>query len=343
MMLFGKRNRTVEVDGQTISLQPKPRAFPSFFPRRPARAPRPTIAPPTLTPIELAASRQVAERDLKSTKFKHYIEKLAQKHKGLDNALVEQGIKSTTYQFVKRMFIASIVLAVAVGIALILVFTGMGLPAATSVLLGGAVGVGVFYVALQNFLTFPTHKGKKASKLIDRDIIFASRDLIISLRSGMPLFNAITAISTGYGEASKEFAKVVSKVQLGTPLVDAIDEVIEQSKSPSFKRLMLQASVSIKSGADVVEALKSIIDELMQERAIELRKYGQRLNAVAMFYMLFGIIFPSMGIAVITILTTFVAIFTVSFTTLEAALVGIVFLQIVFLRLIVSSRPSFTM
>lgn len=187
------------------------------------------------------------------------------------------------------------------------------------------------------------HRGKKASKLIDRDIIFASRDLIISLRSGMPLFNAITAISTGYGEASKEFAKIVQKVQLGMPLVDAIDEVIEQSKSPSFKRLMLQASVSIKSGADVVDALKSIIDELMQERSIELRRYGQKLNAVAMFYMLFGIIFPSMGIAVITILTTFVAIFTVDFTTLEAALVGIFFLQIVFLKLITSSRPTFAL
>lgn len=342
MTLFGRKKRTVEVDGQTIALQPKPRRV-SLFPKRPAAAPRPTVAPPTLTPIQQAAAQQFAQKDLKSTKFKHYIEKTAQKHKGLENALVEQGIKSTVYQFVKRMFIASVVLAAVVGIALIIVFASIGLPIATSAVLGMAVGVGAFYVALQNFISFPTHKGKKASKLIDRDIIFASRDLIISLRSGMPLFNAITAISTGYGEASKEFAKVVSKVQLGTPLVDAIDEVIEQSKSPSFKRLMLQASVSIKSGADVVEALKSIIDELMQERAIELRKYGQRLNAVAMFYMLFGIIFPSMGIAVITILTTFVAIFTVSFTTLEAALVGIVFLQIVFLRLIVSSRPSFTM
>ena len=33
-----------------------------------------------------------------------------------------------------------------------------------------------------------------------------------------------------------------------------------------------------------------------------------------MFYMLFGVIFPSMGIAVAAILTTFISIFTVDET-----------------------------
>ena len=89
---------------------------------------------------------------------------------------------------------------------------------------------------------------------------------------------------------------------------------------------MLQAAVSIRAGADVVAALQSVIEQLSQERVIELRRYGQRLNAIAMFYMLFGIILPSMGIAVITILTTFIAIFTVNTTILEFAIVGIVFL-----------------
>ena len=42
----------------------------------------------------------------------------------------------------------------------------------------------------------------------------------------------------------------------------------------SFKRVMLQASVSIKAGADVVSSLQSIIDQLSQERVIELRRYG---------------------------------------------------------------------
>ena len=72
-------------------------------------------------------------------------------------------------------------------------------------------------------------------------------------------------------------------------------------------------------------------------------EYGQRLNAIAMFYMLFGIIMPSMGIAVLTILTTFIAVFTVNTTILEASLVGMIFLQIIFLKMITGSRPVFSM
>ena len=47
----------------------------------------------------------------------------------------------------------------------------------------------------------------------------------------MPLFNAITSVSSGYGDASKEFAKIVEKVQLGTPLEDAMDQTVSESKS----------------------------------------------------------------------------------------------------------------
>lgn len=134
MMLFGKKRRTIEVDGQTIALQPKPRSFTSLFPKmaRPAgRGP----AQQALTPAR-AAAKEAGRRAARPSVFKHYIEKLAQKHKGLEVTLAEQGMKSTVYQFVKRMAIASVMLAVVVGIALVVVFSDIGLPATTSVLLG---------------------------------------------------------------------------------------------------------------------------------------------------------------------------------------------------------------
>jgi hypothetical protein len=127
------------------------------------------------------------------------------------------------------------------------------------------------------------------------------------------------------------------------PLEDAIDQTIAETSSRSFRRIMLQASVSIRAGADVVSALQSVIDQLTQERMIELRRYGQKLNALAMFYMLFGIIMPSMGVAVLSILTTFIALFSVTTVLLEFVLVGVFFLQVVFLQMIRNSKPIFTM
>ena len=62
-----------------------------------------------------------------------------------------------------------------------------------------------------------------------------------------------------------------------------------------------------------------------------------------MFYMLFGIIMPSMGVAVLSILTTFIALFSVTTVLLEFVLVGVFFLQVVFLQMIRNSKPIFTM
>jgi len=292
---------------------------------------------------ESPAKRVSAPSIGKPNNFRNYLESIGANKKGLEIALKAQGVKTGLYEFVRNMLIASIAMGIVIGATMIIVFQQIGLQLAQSVVIGGLLGGAVFYMAFQTFLNFPTQKGKTASKNIERDILFAARDMIISLRSGMPLFNAITSISTGYGDASKEFGKIVEKVQLGTPLEDAIDQTVSDSKSVSFRRIMLQAAVSIRAGADVVSALQSVIDQLSQERIIELRRYGQRLNAIAMFYMLFGIILPSMGIAVVTILTTFIAIFTVDLTVLEFALVGIIFLQIVFLEMITSSRPVFSL
>jgi flagellar protein FlaJ len=275
--------------------------------------------------------------------FKTYLQGIGAKRKGLEAALRDQKIKVGLYEFVRNMLIASLVLGAILGATLVVLFMHIGLALAQSIVLGALLGVVCFYMAFQTFLNFPTHKSGSTTKNIERDILFAARDMIISLRSGMPLFNAITSVSTGYGDASKEFAKIVERVQLGMPLEDAIDQTVSESKSKSFRRLMLQAAVSIRAGADIVSALQSVIDQLSQERIIELRRYGQRLNAIAMFYMLFGIILPSMGIAVITILTTFIAIFTINTTILELAIVGIIFLQIVFLELIIGSRPVFSL
>jgi pilus assembly protein TadC len=291
----------------------------------------------------LQAATRTRQQIGPSNGFKHLIEGIGAKHQNLDADLRKIGIKTGVYEFVKKMLVSSIILAVVVGgITLVLLLKLLPTPASAFVL-APLIGIAVFVVSFQNFIRYPSRRERVSMKSIERDILFAARDMIISLRSGMPLFNAITSVSTGYGDASREFLKVVEKVQLGVPLEDAIDETVEESKSPSFRKIMLQASVSIKVGADITAALQSVIDELSQERVIELRRYGQRLNAIAMFYMLFGIILPSMGIAVITILTTFIALFSVTFTLLEVGLVALLFMQIVFLQMIRTSRPVFTM
>ncbi len=349
-MLGKKKPKVINVNGQDITLQPKPGIGAKLFSQdndkqkvQPSQPSQPQQSTPqygsginpmqkTSTPVQGRPGR-----------WHLFVESIGAKHKGLEQALRDQGIKGTLYSFVQRMIIAAMMIGVVLGITFFVLFTHLNLSMPEAAVLAVLIGFMVFFFGMNTFLDFPKHKSKKNAKGVERDILFAARDMIIALRSGMPLFNTLVSISTGYGDASKEFQQIVERVQLGMPLEEAIDQTIEETKSDSFRRLMLQASVSIKAGADVVTALQSVIDQLSQERVIALRAYGQKLNAIAMFYMLFGVILPSMGIAVVTILTTFIALFSVTPQLLYAGLVAIFFLQIIFLQMIRASRPSFSM
>ncbi|MEM0201021.1 MAG: type II secretion system F family protein [Candidatus Micrarchaeaceae archaeon] len=272
-----------------------------------------------------------------------YITRILINKKGLDSSLTDINFKGTPYDFIKRMILFSIIISVVVAILIFAIMIKLNVSPIGSVIISLVSLIAMYNVFFNNFINYPLARGKKIGKEIDKDILFATRDIVISMRSGMPLFNAMTSVSTGYGWASHEFGKIVSLAQLGMPVEQAIEEVSEKSYSKTFKRVMLQAGISIRVGADITTSLQGVIDDIMQERVIELRRYGQRLNALAMFYMIFGVIFPSMGIAVAAIMTTFISLITIDTTTLILTLVFIVGIQLIFLNLIKSSRPSFSM
>ncbi len=309
------------------------------MPAKPAAAPSGLQQP---SQIKRTATR------IKFSRIDVYLDNVVAKRKNLDVQLREQGIKGSPQQFAKRMMINAIIFSALIGIALAamlfrLLSASNANPTVIAVLLGGVFALACYNMLFNQFLRYPANKAKARGKEVERAILFAARDIIISLRSGVPLFNALTSVSSGYGAASAEFAKIINLIQLGMPMDQAIDQVSAASTSRTFKRIMLQASVSIKEGADVVSALQEVVDQAMQERTIELRRYGQRLNALSMFYMLFGVIFPSIGIAVLSILTTFINIFSVTNTVLILALVFIALLQFVFFNIMKNSRPLFTL
>ena len=344
--MFGKdKRRVVHVNGKEVLLEPKPR-FKFNLQKQDEKDKEKKSTPSSSTwisdlPIFKKEENQVVEIP---GPWKKHIQKVIEKHAGLETALRQKGVKESVYGYVKRAAITSIIMGAVLGAVIALVMYKLGLSIGIAGIMGFGIGFLVYQMSFNSSIRVGGRGTSKAkTKTIDRDILFATRDLIISLRSGMPLYNAVTSVSTGYGEASKEFAKITELVQLQTPLEDAIDKVIEDTKSKSFRRIMMQASVSIRAGADVVDALQSIINELESEREIELKAYGQRLNALAMFYMLFGVIMPSMGIAVITILTTFIALITVTPQLLFAALGGIALMQVIFLQMIRAARPVFAM
>ncbi|MEM0438121.1 MAG: type II secretion system F family protein [Candidatus Micrarchaeia archaeon] len=175
---------------------------------------------------------------------------------------------------------------------------------------------------------------------IDKDLLFAGRQLLIEVRGGIPLYDAIVHLTSDYGEASKAFKEIVDKTNLGVPLDVAMEDVAEETPSKPFKRLVLQIVNSIRSGSDVAVALETILDQMSQEQLIEIKAYGQKLNPLGMFYMLFGIIMPSLGVTLFVTIFTFTGV-VLSPAFLFGALLLVLLMQYTFLTMIESSRPRF--
>jgi len=111
-MLFGKRKRSIEVNGKTIELEPPRKGIGSLFRNR-ARMTIPTAE----SAEQQAPSAETAPggapkpaREKPTTKrdnlIKSYLKGMESKHKGLEAALREQNIKESAYEFIKRMVIA---------------------------------------------------------------------------------------------------------------------------------------------------------------------------------------------------------------------------------------------
>ena len=193
------------------------------------------------------------------------------------------------------------------------------------------------------YMMYPSVMVLKRKKAIEYELVFAVRHLLIGLRSGMPLFDAMVGVSRGYGEVSKEFNRIVEKVTLGTPMGQAVREVVQTNPSPAFRRIMIQLANAVGSGADVADSLEVTLNQVFKEQIIELKSYGQKLNPLIMFYMIFGVIAPSLGIVLIAVVFSAISggMFGFSSTLLIPILIAIGLIQFLFLGLIENSRPKY--
>ncbi len=194
-------------------------------------------------------------------------------------------------------------------------------------------------------LMYPEAKIIGRQRDVDSELVFAGRHVLIGLRAGMPLFDCLVGASSGYHVVSEEFRKIVDKINLGVPMGQAFREAGAASPSKSFARITMQIANAISSGADVANSLESVLNQIAREQAISLKAYGQKLNPIMMFFMIFGIIFPTLGVAFAIILLSLVSggAIGINSTSLIYVLAFIGIVQFIFLSIVESSRPKFVL
>ena len=248
-------------------------------------------------------------------------------------------MRDTPSEFLEKITTAALFTALAVTLLAAVVFNilYMNYLLALAVLPFALAGT-FFYMLL-----YPEAKIIQRQRDLEAELVFAGRHILIALKAGMPLFDSLVGVSSDYGIVSEEFKRIVEKINLGVPMGQAIREAGANTTSNSFSRICMQIANALSSGADVASSLEAILNQIAKEQAISLKAYGQKLNPMIMFYMVFGIIFPSLGIAFAIILFSLVSGGAIGLnpTSLIYALAVIVIVQFIFLTVVESSRPRY--
>ena len=146
----------------------------------------------------------------------------------------------------------------------------------------------------------------KKAEDIDKNLVFAVRDLQLQVSSGVPLYNGLANISdAGYGAVSKEFKRITQTVKTGTPIHVALENMALSTKSEYLKRTIWQLINSIKSGSSLKSALKLIVKDLSADQKSKIKDYAHELNLWNLIYMLFAVAVPTIGAVMLIILSSF--------------------------------------
>ncbi|MFH0711461.1 MAG: type II secretion system F family protein [Candidatus Aenigmatarchaeota archaeon] len=176
-----------------------------------------------------------------------------------------------------------------VGVSLILIIGA--LASRQTGILGNMIIISVFIVAVPQF--FFSYQQYKDVKEMEEKFPLFLRDMIESIRSGMPFHQAIVANSKlDYGRLSVEVKKMAHQISWGIPFNRVIDQFGERVKNS--KKITIALKIireSYFSGGDVVSTLEAvadanlILDEADKEKKTLLNQYVVLMYALAFLFV----------------------------------------------------------
>ena len=254
----------------------------------------------------------------------------------LKQKLLQADIVDSPEEFVKKTIMSSFMLSFGI---CILFIGGLLTSFGFSFLVALALFPIVFFLLFNYLLKIPDVKINKRETGISKEIVFATRFLIIEIESGVPVYNAFVNVAKVYPTIGKYFGGIIDKVNMGTSMEDAINEATELVPSGDLRKVLWQVLNSIKTGADVTDALASVLQQIVGDQKIAVEEYGRKLNPLAMFYILIAVILHSLETTILIIFSSFIG-FQLKLPVLltVAGLLG--FIQFMFYALIKSARPA---
>ena len=271
---------------------------------------------------------------------KPFMTHIKNKKTKLSNYLKNSGTKIDRIQYLsicRRNFLINVILFSTI-ITSLTIFIGGDLFYIQGLLIALLISGFIFFNQINYPRIFSLHK----SRDLEKNLIPALQDILVQLNSGIPIYRIMVNLShSDYGEVSKEFQKITSEISSGTPQIESIENAGKIHLSKYFQRVLWQISNGMRAGNDMSIVIKESIRNLSDEQAIQIQNYGSTLNPIIMFYMLIAVIIPSLGITFLIIIFSLLNIPERIIQIIFGSVFGfVVFMQIMFLGLIKSRRPS---
>lgn len=164
----------------------------------------------------------------------------------------------------------------------------------------------VFALIFLILIKYPRILAGKKAELLEKNLVFALKDLLLQVTSGVSLYNGLVNISkSNYGQVSIEFEKAAKAVNSGKPIEQALEEMTATTSSEFLRRVVWQLVNTLKAGASLEGALRTIIDDLSSDQKSRIRDYARELNLWSLVYMLFAVAIPTIGAVLLIILSSF--------------------------------------
>jgi len=243
-------------------------------------------------------------------------------------------MSTNTIAFVSKCLILALVFALNFSVVIFFIVSKQGLYLWTI-----PAFAFFFIVFFLMFKSIPNLNIAKVRQEIESDIFTPSRMLLTLLEAGNSLISALESVSYTKAKSSKYFGKIASEIYLGKNVDQAIEDAIKYTPSDSFRMVMEPIKKSLKTGTDIQKNLLATLQELSQNKIVEIEQYEKRLNPLSMFYMIFGTILPAIGIVGVVIIMSVAGIKVEFFPSLFILLILILILQLFFVRLFKSTRP----
>jgi flagellar protein FlaJ len=216
---------------------------------------------------------------------------------------------------------------------------GIAIP--HSILVGLVIGLTFSLMIFVQLMAYPKIKIKKRIRAIEANLVYALRNMLVQLRSGVSLFDSLCMIaySKRYGKLGEEIKETVDEINSGVSEEDALKALGEKNPSPYLRKVIWQIVNGMHAGSDITDVLAESVSTITREQQIDIERYGNSLKLLSLMYLMIGVIIPALGLTFLIVIGSFPRI-EISEMTFWFLLGVIIVSEFMFVGLMKSKRPN---